>query len=550
MTLDPHQIHAATLDHPRVLCLAAPGSGKTSVLVERICWLLDQGTHPTEILALTFTRKAAGEMRARLLAARPRAGKVLLTTFHAWCARICRRYADLIGYPPNFTVRDDQDREDLIRWVGRDLRLKHASAKRLWQEEAVRVRYDALLRESAAMDFDALEHHALEVLGQRAEEIRRSHPVVLVDEGQDTSSAQQAILDLLDPRALFVVGDPAQSIYGFRGADMAGFLELGQRPDWTTVTLPTNYRSAPAIVEAASRLGRAMTPPGLEQVAARPHLPHALTTCSSGPESLTGDLAGFLSAVAPGSMAVLAPTWRQLESLAPALDAAGIPWRLARPAPQLWESDEARLLMACLQAAANPHDVLAVQSATRRWVDLPTWAAARAGALEDGGPLVDQLPNCPGVRAIRRATGVQDVQQAVQEAGGPLAVWLTADALVTRAERLLDVAHAAITAGHEDVHALLDWYAGRHLDGDGPEAVAPDAVTLSTIHSAKGLEWPLVWLLLEANDAERGEGPSAEERRRLAYVGLTRARDAVTLCWEREPSRFVAEMIATTEDTP
>jgi len=547
MSLDPHQLAAVETDAPRVLCLAAPGAGKTRVLVERICWLLDESrAAPSEILALTFTRKAAAEMRSRLGARRARTERVRLTTFHAWCAQICRTYADLIGYPANFTVRDEQDRADLIVHIGRELRLKHKSARRLWAEDAVRDRYATLLRESAALDFDALEGFALQILRERAAEIRGSTREVLVDEGQDTSSVQQEILDLLDPAGLFVVGDPGQSIYGFRGANMAGFLALGKRPGWVTVTLPTNYRSAPAIVEAASRLGRCMSPVGLEQVAARPPVAFAVRTRAADADGIADDIHRVTEYQGNpwGNVAILAPTWRALENIGEKLTEAGIPWRLAKPVPDLWESDEARLLMAVLQAASNPHDVLALQSAVRPWVGLADWSGARAAALRQGCSPLPLLPVCPGRDAVREAIGCPDVQIAVQAAGTPLLEWLQSQHLESRADRLLTVAHAAICAGHRDVHELLDWYAARHLEAEAVAEVPPDAVTLTTIHSAKGLEWPLVWLLLESTEIPRsGDEEKIEEARRLAYVGLTRARDAVTLCWEREPSNFVAEML-------
>jgi DNA helicase II / ATP-dependent DNA helicase PcrA len=261
--LSPEQLAAAEAADSHILCKAAPGSGKTRVLVARIAHLLKR-YHPSEVLALTFTRKAAAEMRERLVAeVGPRGRRVDLLTFHSWAAGLLRTYADRLGWDPRFSVRDDQDKKDLVVFVGGELGLKWKSAKRLWQEEAVRVRYHTLLREAQAMDYDMLETELLRLLElpDVAAELRGRLQHVLVDEGQDTSATQQAILDALAPANLFVVGDHAQSIYSFRGAHVEGFVGLGARPGWRVLELATNYRSDAAVVAEVTRQpGRAPRP--------------------------------------------------------------------------------------------------------------------------------------------------------------------------------------------------------------------------------------------------------------------------------------------------
>jgi superfamily I DNA/RNA helicase len=586
--VNPAQTEAAHAIEARLLVRAAPGSGKTRTLVERVARLLETGFHPSELIALTFTRKAAAEMRERLevrVPGKPAAWwrQLHALTFHAWACKVIRTYHDKVGLPRNFSIRDEQDRESLVLYAARELGLCPApgekkragqwtSTRRLWQEAAVRTRYRQLLREACAVDFDGLELLLLELLRmpEVAEEIRRQRLHVLVDEGQDTSKGQQEILDALAPLALFVVGDPGQSIYGFRGAHLEGFAALGARPEFRTIDLPTNYRSLPPIVEAASRLAAAMTPPGLAQVAGRTggdaqtirdlHAPAAdlydrvvddiwcaLTTKDDAPEW--------------SGMAVLSPTWALLDALAETLSIAGIPHVVARGVLETWDTAPARQLIDCLRVAVNPHDHAALWSALNAFtprISMGAWAKVRALAMTTGTTVLDALA------AGREAPALVDAIEALRAvlAAGATGWPAEADALIARLRAELGLLHldakiadldaverAVCAWGDEQepgwtVRDLLDWYAGRHVTDAGADPEPPNAITLCTIHGAKGLEWPAVWVL----GCEEGLLPrpgDAEEPRRLAYVAITRGRERVRMCWTEEavPSRFIAEAL-------
>ena len=536
MTLDPHQLAAVQSDAPRLQLRAGAGSGKTRVLVERVARLLEGGYHPSEVLCLTFTRAAAGEMRERLAARLPNMRglhRLTITTFHAWASRLLREFHDVAGYAREFTIRDAQDRTDLVLHIGRELNLKWKSERRLWQEEIVRRRYRDLLREVQAIDFDGLEHELGRLLerAEVVEQLRGRWAHVLVDETQDNSTGQWSILETLSPRNLFVVGDHAQSIYGFRGADVEAFTDLGD--EWVVLDLPTNYRSAPEIVADANRVAAGMTPPGIEMVAARTGAGVVETV---GTEEALWWLA-VEAVAAPEDCAVLAPTWRLLDDVAERLTAAGIPWRLARPVPDVWESPEMRWLLQCLRAAVNPHDHLALREALNSFalrIGIGEWAAVRAASLEDGRPARDVLylrmpSECARiVHAIGQCAAFGDVDALRVSLASELSrLHLDTRAAYMRTE--VDEALAAFNGREEEgLSGLLDWYGARHLDAEPVEADAAPAVTLGTIHSAKGLEWPAVWLL-DADQGERWPGVDDAERARLQYVARTRARDRLRL---------------------
>lgn len=608
--LNNQQLAAVTADDARLQVLAAPGSGKTRVLIERLARLLSSGTAPDEILALTFTRKASVEMRERLEfrlpEKRPSFWRDLqVSTFHAWCAATLRTYADRLGMVPNFSIYDDVDHDDLVRYAARELGKCPAPGavkkpgqwtqiRRLWQEEDIRKRYYGLLREANAVDYDGLERLVLKLLEQEdvAAELRRRRVHVLVDEGQDTSREQQAILDALDPANLFVVGDFSQSIYGFRGANVAGFVDLGKRPGWRTIQLPTNYRSLGPIVEGATRLGEAMVVKGLQQESARGG-GHEQWTLAQLAGADRDELAARIvydiqkrhtdgedGAEAPFAwhqMAVLSPTWDMLDELSPHLEAAGIPHFVARRPGQVWDSEAARWLVVCLRVALNPHDHASLWSALNMFtprMTLGAWAGVRSRAMRAGGSVLDAVTG--EVEAPVIADSIREVCAAVSpdatgwpEAGDALIERLRAELVLlhldTKREEL-DAAEKALCAWGDarteagetfTVRDFLDWHSGRHVIEQAAEAEQADRVILTTVHGAKGLEWRGVWVLgCEEGKLPRafkpdadGASESLEEQRRSFYVAITRGMDRVRMCWSRhrERSRFVGEALGAAE---
>lgn len=578
--LDTDQQAAVACDAPRILVRAGAGSGKTRVITERIARILEGAWHPEEVLALTFTRAAAQEMRervrVRLSDSSPGGvGALQVTTFHAWCARTLRRYADRLGMSLAFSIIDELDRDELIVYSAREVGLcpqpgqktragQWKTPARLLQEGTVQRQYQAAMREANAVDFDGLETEILRLLAlpDVAAELRWRHRHVLVDEYQDTSGVQQRILDFLAPDHLFLVGDSAQSIYAFRGARVEGIQELGGRGGWTVLDLPSNYRSAPAIVDAANGLAAAMAVPGLAMEAIRVGVPGAVDLVTASDRvALDAAIAADIDVEGWdgqgrrwGELAVLAPTWRLLDELAPVLAARGIPHRIARRGGDLWDGEAARWLVAGLRVVRNPRDHLALHRMLRGTVDAATWARCRTRSLADELPIKDVvLDALAGTWSLTRVADYP-TEWAGRERAVDAARWIVAIAslfpdllpepfLAALSPLPDEVASWCAATGDRSLTGFLDWYAGRRVEGAPGEDADLDQVTLTTIHGAKGLEWSRVWVLgLEEGHLPR-QGSDVEEARRLAYVAVTRARDRLRLCASRhrEPSRFLAE---------
>ena len=612
MNLNPQQQRAVDIDSTRIILSAGAGSGKTRVLTQRIVRLLGRGFHPAELLALTFTNAAADEMKERVTVAlgddRPwRAKKLRLSTFHSWCAEILREYADKIGYDRNFTIRDEVDKADLVRYAAimvgkcpepgqKKKSGQWTSVKRLWQEADVVSAYYQLLKEAQAFDYDSLQTTLSGLIERDAgarRELQARWAHVLVDEYQDTGADQQRLLGLLAPNNLFVVGDHAQSIYGFRGAKVNGFVERAQDPTWSALQLPTNYRSRPEIVDAANRVGAAMQVPGLEMDAGRASretvavpLTEPLIALDESLRGATERLGGptrlaYLELVeadlqwhveADGrswrDLACLAPTWRKLEQLAEHLKAAGIPHRIAKRTPGVWTTDAARWVVNCLRVAVQPADHVALWSVLTAFtprVRMGAWAKVRGAAMREEQLVLDRaLVDLADTAAGPLLSVIAQARDLVAAGDGATAVLKVCSVLMGT---LIDDLHLPSKAKDvHDFHAAVREWAARTAEGDeatpedsgvaaflyafsfreleAAEPVgdeAPDEVTLTTIHGAKGLEWPCVWVLgCEPGSLPRSEDPEApayQEELRLFYVALTRAQDRLRLCWSEHRGR-------------
>jgi len=309
--LNPSQREAVTAPDGPILVLAGPGSGKTRVLTYRIAYLLTaRRVSPFHILAVTFTNKAAEEMRSRLEALfGDRVGELTLGTFHATCARFLRREASLLGLHPQFVIYDEEDTLEAIRQALRDLNLDEkryrpgalraaiSRAKnefirpeaypiRTYFDEIVArvyARYEERLRAADALDFDDLLLRAVELFEEHPDVLARyqeRYRHILVDEFQDTNTVQYLLLRLLASRHrnLFCVGDEDQSIYGWRGADFRNVIRFREHfPDARIIVLEENYRSTETILQAAQAVIRRNTERYNEKrlIAARGPVPHS-----------------------------------------------------------------------------------------------------------------------------------------------------------------------------------------------------------------------------------------------------------------------------------
>src|SRR5258705_9744068 len=636
MSLQPLPLNPAqreAVEHPGgpLLVLAGAGSGKTRVLTARIAHLITTlHVAPQRIFAVTFTNKAAGEMRTRigqLLGADPRG--LWIGTFHSLSARLLRREAPLLGFGPNFTIYDSDDSEALVKRLieARQLSTKvysprsvhgvisSAKNRMLTPEELgaqmdtplIKVAadiYAALgpaLKQANAMDFDDLLIHPLTLFREHPERLaywqdRFQH--VLVDEFQDTNAAQYLLVKHLAKRHgnLCVVGDDDQAIYGWRGADVRHMLTFqNDFPGTKLVRLEQNYRSTQIILDAANgiisentaRLGKTLF---TEKKGGEP-----VTLLSSADER---DEAEWLaneyarraadSDVAYEGMAILYRTNSQSRPLEEAFRFRGIPYRLIG-AISFYERREVKDLLAYLRLIANPADdeaFLRVVNVPRRGIGDASLAVLGKAAAGWHKPMLE---------AARRAGSVSELRPNVREALAGVAALLDRlrDA-VGQADPATALETILATTGYEQylaeegaegmerIENIRELVAGAAAwaevqDPDAEDTGKPveryltqaalitpidearDApgggVTLTTVHMAKGLEWPFVSLAgLEDGLFPLGrstEQPGGvEEERRLCYVGLTRAREKLYLSWARtryrngrlelaEPSRFL-----------
>ncbi len=625
MSLALNEAQRAAVEHGAgpLLVLAGAGSGKTRVLTARIAALIrGQAVGPGRIFAVTFTNKAAGEMRARvaaLLGADPKG--LWIGTFHSLAARLLRREGALLGFGPNYTIYDEDDSQALLKrmleqrqlspkaYPPRALHALISGAKnRMVAPESfageadsplARVAADcyrelgpALLKANA-MDFDDLLLHPLTLFQRHPERLaywQRRFDHVLVDEFQDTNSAQYRLVRLLADghRNLCVVGDDDQAIYGWRGADVRHMLAFQEDfPDATLIKLEQNYRSTQVILDAANgviaenraRLGKTLytTRQGGDPVV-------VLTAADERDESewLAGELATLAAQtdVPYEGMAVLYRTNAQSRPLEEAFRFRGIPYRLVG-AVSFYERREVKDLLAYLRLIANPADDGAfarVVNVPRRGLGDASLAIVGAAATRWGKPLLEVAraadrveglrPNlregfrqfAAVVDRLREAFGVRDPATALE---GVLAATgyeqYLAEEGVEGAERLDNVrelvAGAAewaevAAAAQEGEGTLLERYltqaalitptdeAAKTRGGRAGGTEGPGGVTLTTAHMAKGLEWPVVALAgLEEGlfplGRTAGEPGGLEEERRLCYVGLTRAREKLYLSWAR-----------------
>ncbi len=616
LSLNPAQREAVEHVHGPLLVLAGAGSGKTRVLTARIAALIDRhGVPPDRIFAVTFTNKAAGEMKQRIgqLLRRDPSG-LWIGTFHSLSARLLRREAELLGFTRGFTIYDEDDRLSLIK---RLLEQRGHSAK-MFPPRAVQAivsaaknrmmspatlaassSFDRLtevaadvygamgpaLKAANAMDFDDLLLHPLTLFREhpgRLKAYQERFRFILVDEFQDTNKAQYALIRLLGVHGnVFAVGDDDQSIYGWRGADVRNMQEfLRDFEGARLIRLEENYRSTQIVLDAANGVIAENTG----------RIGKTLTTRRRGGETVTllaaadeRDEAEWVARElerrsAAGDwqypeMAVLYRTNSQSRALEEAFRRAGIPYRLIG-AISFYERREVKDLLAYLRLVANPADdeaFLRAVSVPRRGLGETSLATLGRQAVQWGKPLLetarvaDRVPDLrPNVReAFRNFAGFID---GVRERAGRLPPAEILEQII-RGIDYEAMLHAEGPEGAdrwENVRELIasaaDWSEEVTEDPEGgtplerflAEAALltsadnvvgnESGVTLMTLHTAKGLEWPVVVLTgLEhglfplARAEEQPDG--LEEERRLCYVGLTRAKDKLYLTWARARRR-------------
>ncbi|MHC0433554.1 DNA helicase PcrA [Streptomyces sp. O3] len=677
--LNDNQRAAVVHSGTPLLIVAGAGSGKTRVLTHRIAYLLaERGVHPGQILAITFTNKAAGEMKERVAdLVGPRAAAMWVMTFHSACVRILRRESKRLGFTSSFSIYDAADSKRLMALVCRDLDLdpkrfppKSFSAKisnlknELIDDETFAgqavdgfektlaqayTMYQARLREANALDFDDLimtTVHLLQAFPDVAEHYRRRFRHIMVDEYQDTNHAQYALVRELvgqaggeaggqaggqgdadpgaqdpgavEPGELCVVGDADQSIYAFRGATIRNILQFEEDyPDATTILLEQNYRSTQTILTAANAV--------IERNESR--RPKNLWTNAGTGARITGyvadtehDEAQFVAEeidrltdagqAKPGDVAIFYRTNAQSRVFEEIFIRVGLQYKVVGGV-RFYERKEVRDVLAYLRVLSNPEDSVPL----RRILNVPKRGIGdRAEAMIDALAQRERISFSQALRRVDEAYGMaarsanavkrfntlmEELRTIAESGAGPATVLeavlertgylaelqaSTDPQDETRIENLQELAAVALEF-EQDRAAAAEGTAEGGDAGEGAatgssgtlaeflERVAlvadsdqiPDedddgsgVITLMTLHTAKGLEFPVVFLTgLEdgvfPHMRALGQVKELEEERRLAYVGITRARERLYLtratmrsAWGQPsynpPSRFLEEI--------
>ncbi|MEO8295019.1 MAG: UvrD-helicase domain-containing protein [Gemmatimonadota bacterium] len=616
-TLNPAQREAVEHVHGPMLVLAGAGSGKTRVLTVRIARLIDDhGVSPDRIFAVTFTNKAASEMKqrvGRLLGRDP--GGLWIGTFHSLSARMLRREAPALGFTRQFTIYDEDDRLSLIRrlmdqrghstklftpraiqsiisaaknrMLAPDDLLKDAMYDRLSQVAAdVFSALGPSLKTANAMDFDDLMLHPLTLFRERPDRLQyyqHKFQFLLVDEFQDTNVAQYQLIRQIGAQGnVCAVGDDDQSIYGWRGANVRNMRDFQDEfTEVKVVRLEENYRSTQLILDAANgviaentgRLGKTL------RTARRGGELLVLVAAADERDEAEWIVRELGNRRAKGDwefheMAVLYRTNSQSRAFEEALRRAGIPYRIVG-ATGFYDRREVKDLLAYLRLIANPMDneafVRAIGVPRRGLGDtslatLTKHAAVWEKPLLEVASIADRVPDLrPNVReALRKFAGLIEGLRTASVTLAPARVLEQVIHSIDYEKVLLAegpegedrwenvrelVASAAewseeVTEIDEEGTTPLERFLSEAALLAGPDEVKGDAggITLMTLHTAKGLEWPVVVLagmedgLFPLARAEEQPG-GVEEERRLCYVGLTRAQDKLYLSWARARRR-------------
>ncbi|MDA0271414.1 MAG: UvrD-helicase domain-containing protein [Chloroflexi bacterium] len=610
-TLNPAQRRAVETPGGPLMILAGPGSGKTRVIAHRIAYLVQEaGVSPWRILAVTFTNKAAREMRERvegLLG--PEAARLSMGTFHSVCARILRRDGEAIGLTRDFVIYDTDDQMSLIRTIEAELQIDpkrfqpravlsaisaaknerrdaaafQRSVDSYFEEIVARVyeKYEAALRRSGAVDFDDLLGRTLEMFETRPEVQERyaeRYLHTLIDEFQDTNLVQYRLARELSSthRNLTVVGDPDQSIYSWRAADIRNILNFEEDfPDAQVVLLEQNYRSTGHILRASHAViqqaeGRPEKNLWTENPDGEPVIEFEASYSEEEGQFISGEIRRLIrvDGRSPGDFAVMYRTNAQSRAIEEAFLASGVRYRIVG-GTRFYDRKEIRDLIAYLRLIHNEYDTVAFE----RIVNVPTRgigartvaevssAAAEAGlspvAMAHRAAAGDPSPGVPVLASRARGALIAFVQMydRLRDSRGEASVSTLLDRVL---EEIGYREHLKKTEGE---HAEVRWENVQELravaneyqeveedstlasfleevalvsDVDDPSADQPDSVTLITLHAAKGLEYPVVFLAgmeegILPHVRSLDDPKQMEEERRVCYVGMTRARERLYL---------------------
>lgn len=624
-SLNPAQLEAVEhLDGP-MLILAGPGSGKTRVITHRIANLIESGVASYRIVAMTFTNKAADEMKTRLSRLSPD-NECWMGTFHKFCARLLRYRAPLVGLSENFTIYDMSDSRKLIKQAIEiaEVDIRHYSADKIGEQISnakssaitaeqyepltghalqsivakVYPRYQQLLQMANGVDFDDLLLYSVDLLRQNPElrgELDDRYQYMLVDEYQDTNTVQYQLIRLLNHnyQNLVVTGDPDQSIYGWRGANLNNILGFERDyPNVKVVRLEQNYRSTKSILRVADQLisNNQMRKPKTLHTDNEEGSPATLVAYKNPPEE-ANDIAETISvAIRTGKhrasdFAVFYRTNWLSRSLETAFRVNGIPYQVVN-GHEFFQRREVKDVVAYLHLLNNSRDNVALEriiNVPPRKIGKVTISRLREYALQENvstlesarrSGLIESMGKGAATKVAKfvamydrlseiKTDDVSSIVKAVLDETG-YRDWLTDDGSEEGHERAANVDELLIAAQEFDT---------QHPDDGGLETFLEQAaltsdtdawesesnfVTLMTLHAAKGLEFPHVFIIgmedgILPHERSSNSNEELEEERRLMFVGITRAEKKIQLSrclnryrrgsfWPVIASRFLMEL--------
>lgn len=587
--LNPQQKEAVTYDEGTLLVLAGAGSGKTRVLTHRVAWFIDQGgINPENILLLTFTNKAAGEMKERVLRLTKQSPS-FAGTFHSFCVRILRREARFIDIPTNFLIYDDDDSKEAIKQVLEELNLStdkynpNAISSQIseaknqmltpnqyaefiqgeWQEKIFKIwiEYEKLLKKIGALDFDDLLLKTVQFFESQNSTLQKWQNLlthVFVDEWQDTNKVQYKLTKQIvgENKNLTAVGDAAQSIYSWRGADYRNINYLMKDyPDIKVINLEQNYRSTQVILDAANSVIKRNTQHPVLKLwtnknggqkiriyRARSELDEASFVINQLDQLITQ---GFEF----NDIAVLYRTNAQSRVLEEALLHAGIPYALVGGV-RFYSRKEIKDVLSYLRLLVNPKDTV-----SRKRIE--KLGKRQFTKFQDFAKELN--PNFEKPITL-------DLMDAVLQKTDYLSKYkIESEENLARLENIKEL--RSVATEFPNIHEFLENVALVEAEQDDKGKIKSqisnlksqhNSVTLMTLHAAKGLEFPIVFIV----GMEEGLFPHSrslfdmnelEEERRLAYVGITRAKDILYLTYatrrlffgqrtSNPPSRFIIDI--------
>jgi len=575
ITLDEYQLAAATAPEPRVLVTAVPGSGKTRTLCARVEYLIKQKVRPSSICVVTFTRYAANELRERLVPLiGSDAGRIFIGTFHAFALRIITGYGHRLGWDAEYlTILDEEETSLEEAEVMRDLGMVDKSGK--WNFKAGRVIWDQFkrhkitthhiktadpelialcmtasisiknrLRAENTLTYDMIIEEADTLLKDSPEilnDMRELCAHVLVDEFQDTDSAQMAIIDRIDPPNRYFVGDIDQSIYGFRGAMPRIMLDYSETAK--CYSLPNSYRFGVTIGDPANKLIKHNSDRLDTAINAIAENRGTVNVVKNSRFEAIADLilAQLHDGYAPDNICILARRHSTLEALQEVMASREYPFLKIGGQTAIDKTAEFRVCRGYLRAAVNPCDKRALMAiSTVEGISESALIDLRAQAAESDKPIM-------ALYAKKDMPDTVETLRPYLQAAAPDVDWTPSLQYLDRiqkAENFKDTGELVRYLGISDQQDNMRESAGK--------------VTLCTIHAAKGLEWPVVFLI-GMNSAQfpsprsRRDGELTEERK-LCYVGMTRAEEILYLVNNMpdtpkdEASQFFEEMGFNTPD--